>query len=174
MRRIAFTVALSLVLGAGCSQLGGGVQLGSPSAHSETVRDYLLRERSEAPEYGLYSDAAVAWLLDHYDYARARQILLRFQGNYRSGPYIVSSLKPLSGELSGDRFLWQDMSHADPSLSHLWMRHFLTQSAKSRFWEPDALRRWGLEFRNAVALAAEELPKVREQLAIVIEMVRAK
>ena len=106
--------------------------------------------------------AAADWMLRHYNYVRARLVLRTLPGSYHSGPYLVSHLKPLSGSApAAGPFLFQDLSNVQPDLAAVWMREFLVQAGKERFWEPDAVGQFRLQLRNAIAVAGATVPGVQ-------------
>jgi hypothetical protein len=109
---------------------------------------------------------AIDWTLAHYDYARARAILATLPGNYRDGPYLVSSLGPLSETTTAAHspYLLQDLSGVPPHLAALWMKEFLNQAAQERFWEESTARRLAVKLRTTVAVLALGLPDVRAAL----------
>lgn len=105
------------------------------------------------------------WLLDHYDYARARSLLRHLPGAHRDGPYLVSTLKPLgrSGAPMGQH-LFQDLSRVPPHLAASWVKEFLNQAAQERFWDERAGARLALRLRVTVGILGEGLPEVRKGL----------
>jgi hypothetical protein len=106
---------------------------------------------------------AAAWLLAHYDYARARVILARLPGAHRSGPYIVSYTRPLSaGGAVSHEYLDQDLSTVREELVSLWVSEFLVQVAQTHYWERDRLRELAMALRNAIAVAAAKSGDVRD------------
>lgn len=105
------------------------------------------------------------WLLDHYDYARARFFLHSLPGNASRGPYIVSSLHPLgSVQPRPGPFLSQDLSSVPPHLAALWTSEFLNQAAQEHFWEQDSGKMLELRLRTAIGILAEGLPDVQKGL----------
>jgi hypothetical protein len=111
---------------------------------------------------------SVEWALAHYDYARARVVLRALRSTLRDGPYIVSSLTPLtSGEASdaqARQHLYQDLSLAPPHLVSAWTKEFLNQAAQERFWEQKTGQRLALRLRLTVGILATGLPEVRKAL----------
>jgi len=109
--------------------------------------------------------AAAEWMLQHYNYARARALLRLLPGTHNSGPYLVSQLKPLSGNSAVVQpYLWQDLSHVQPDLVQTWIREFMAQAAAPQFWEPRAVPQFALQLRNAIAVAAAEVPDIQAGL----------
>jgi hypothetical protein len=103
------------------------------------------------------------WVLAHYDHARARSLLRTLPGPLRAGPYIVSTLTPLSHERTaeGPR-LFQDLSRVPPHLVSTWVLEFLNQAAQERFWEERSGRALALRMRLAVGILGTGLPEVRK------------
>jgi hypothetical protein len=79
------------------------------------------------------------------------------------GPYIVSTLTPLSqeGSMEGPR-LFQDLSRVPPHLVATWVTEFLNQAAQERFWEERSGRALALRMRLAVGILGTGLPEVRK------------
>lgn len=105
------------------------------------------------------------WLLQHYDYAHALVLLRELSGSHRDGPYIVSSLNPLSGKesLSGD-YLLQDLSTVPPHLISAWIKLFLNQASQEHFWEQRSASYFALRLRTAIGILAVGLPDVQNAL----------
>lgn len=111
-------------------------------------------------------NADVAWLLEHYDYARARILLDTLPGERRSGIYFVSCSKPLTGGPNSP-YLIQDLSALPVTHDDLigwWVDEFLRQAAQEHFWETSTVRRLALNMRTTVAVLAEGLPDVQKSL----------
>ena len=109
------------------------------------------------------------WLLDNYDFARARVLLDLLPGDHREGPYIVSSASPLSrsGALNS-RYLYQNLSTVpvDPKdLVSWWVREFENQAAQERFWSPSAAENLALRMRTTISVLATGLPEVQKQVS---------
>ncbi len=109
------------------------------------------------------------WLLSNYDYARARMLLDLFSTSARTGPYIVSTLAPLSGAVAiPSNHLFQDLSLvpvAPEDLMSWWISAFMNQAAQERFWEPQAGEMLALKLRTMISVEAIALPDVQKQLA---------
>jgi hypothetical protein len=106
---------------------------------------------------------ASSWVLAHYDHARARSLLRLLPGPLRGGPYIVSTLAPLSqeGSVEGPR-LFQDLSRVPSHLVSTWVTEFLNQAAQERFWEERSGRALALRMRLTVGILGTGLPEVRK------------
>ena len=113
------------------------------------------------------SNPSADWILDHYDYARARALLDLVPGTHREGPYIVSALKPLGSGDSTSQYLFQDLSAVPAGGGDLiswWIREFLNQAAQERFWEPRTAESLVLKLRTTIAVLATGFPVVQEGL----------
>jgi hypothetical protein len=105
------------------------------------------------------------WLLDRYDYARARAILAKVDSSLRKGPYLISTLKTASEQqqITG-AVLFQDLSLVPPHLVASWYEMFLNQAAQERFWEERRLQQIALRMRTVIAVLAIGLPEVQGAL----------
>ena len=111
-------------------------------------------------------NATAAWLVEHYDYARARVYLDLLPGSRRDGIYLVSCSKPLS-EGANPPYLLQDLSTipvTPEDLASPWVREFLNQAAQDRFWEPRTMDNLILKLRTTIAVLAIGLPDVQNSL----------
>jgi hypothetical protein len=102
------------------------------------------------------------WLLEHYDYARARALLSVLPGAYRSdGPYIVSRLNPIkASEPIVGKYLYQDLSTTAPRVIAGYAREFFNQAAQERYWEERTAQQLALKLQNTMYLMATALPVV--------------
>lgn len=102
-------------------------------------------------------------LLD-YDYDRAESLLADFEiRGAGSGPYLVAALgRAAEGRRSG---LVMDMSRVVPPLVVDWVRSFRSLATAERSWGSDAVVKLALGTRNAVAVAALNMPDVRASLS---------
>jgi hypothetical protein len=105
------------------------------------------------------------WVLDNYDYARARVLLRAVGRTGRDGPYLISSLQPLDGATAATGpHLFQDLSSIPPTLATAWTREFLNQAAQQRFWEERTGAVLGLKMRTTIRVLATGLPDVQRSL----------
>jgi hypothetical protein len=111
-------------------------------------------------------NVSVEWLLDNYDYARARSLLRLLPGSNRDGPYLVSTLQPLGGGGAAvpGQYLFQDLSSVPPHLAASWVKEFLNQAAQDRFWDERTGARLALKLRVTVGILGEGLPEVKKAL----------
>jgi hypothetical protein len=105
------------------------------------------------------------WVLQHYNYARALVILRSVPGTHRDGPYILSSLKPVTGQ-SGltDKYLFQDLSTVPPHLLESWTKEVINQAAQEHFWETKSGEHLVLKLRTSIGILAIGLPQVQKAL----------
>ena len=105
------------------------------------------------------------WVLEHYNYARAVVLLRALPGTHRDGPYIISTLEPLTGKSSSpDKFLLQNMSSVPPHLVGAWIKQFINQAAQERFWQPNSMEKLVLKLRTSIGVMAIGLPEVQKAL----------
>jgi hypothetical protein len=105
------------------------------------------------------------WVLDNYDYARARVLLRAVGRDGRQGPYLLSSLQPLDGATAATGpHLFQDLSSIPPTLATAWTSAFLNQAAQQRFWEERTASMVGLRMRTTIRVLAMGLPEVQRSL----------
>lgn len=104
------------------------------------------------------------WLLENYDFARARVILSSFPGDYRDGPYIISVLRPLGGNMFSGNYLYQNLSAVPPRIVLAWAKAFMNQAAKERFWEEQTSQKLARNLRTIVAQLADGYPMVIKAL----------
>jgi Carboxypeptidase regulatory-like domain len=117
----------------------------------------------EKPREGI-PDAS--WVLNHYNFDRAKILLSVLPGPEHNGPYIISTLKPLSHQprVPG-HYLYQDMSDVPPSMAGLWEQQFEIQAEKPNFWKADTRSQAVLKLRTLIANAALALPDVKYSAA---------
>ena len=123
--------------------------------------------RKPLSSFGSLDDRQKAqWLLDNYDYARAKVYLSKFEASLTKGPYIVSHTKALSVVNSvTEGYIVQNLSQVNARVVSLWVDAFLQQSAKAEFWDGEHLNRFVYDLRNFIANAAEGLKEVSDSLS---------
>ena len=78
---------------------------------------------------------SASWLLDHYDYARAKVFLDKVERRHDRDIYLVSSLAPLTQVKTPTLpFLEQDLSEVPIQLLPLWIREFELKVSDERPW----------------------------------------
>jgi hypothetical protein len=108
---------------------------------------------------------SVAWMLQHYNYARALVLLRAVPGRHRDGPYIISSRSPLAAKPSfTGEYLFQDLTSVPPHLIGAWVKQFLNQAAQEHFWEGNTTERLALKLRTGIGILAIGLPEVQKAL----------
>jgi hypothetical protein len=123
---------------------------------------FYLPVRSEPP-----TPVTGQWVLDNYDYARARSLLRALPGSNRDGPYILAAFRPLGGATAGATsgpYLFQDLSSVPPHLGASWVREYLNQAAQERFWEERTAVQLAQRMRATVGIMGSGLPEVRKAL----------
>jgi hypothetical protein len=109
--------------------------------------------------------AASAWVLEHYDYARAQLLLAAVGRGHGDGPYLVSSLRPLSNtEPPPGGVLRQDLSGTPPEFMRSWLHEFLAQAASPADWNATSLSQFVLRLRTAAVSIASAWPDVRDSV----------
>ena len=105
------------------------------------------------------------WVVEHYDYDRARALLDSIEsGKYHEGPYVLSSPEPLTimGSLP-EKHIFQNLSEAPencPGLTQWWVRAFLGQASQDQFWEQTTKQRV-LKLRATIEILACGLDPVK-------------
>jgi hypothetical protein len=103
-----------------------------------------------------------AEVLANYDFARSEALLSKLSGGIRTGgPYVVSTLKPLSGLSGLDKFLYQDLSSVPSTLIVPWINEFRVQASRDEFWEGQTMAQLALSLRTKIEIAALALPDVK-------------
>lgn len=115
---------------------------------------------------GSNPQADVDWLIDHYDYARARFLLSRLRPGDREGdgPFIVSALRPLGSDAGPTSYLVQNLSTVPLEMVPNWMRAFRTQTTQQRVWQSRSIGGLALNLRTVIAVAGVGLPSVKESV----------
>jgi len=113
------------------------------------------------------------WVLDHYDYARARYLLKRIPGTHSAGPYLVSTFSPLTGEpVAARSFLLQDFSlvpHSRPELTYAWVGEFLERASQPRHWDEWTMKMFVQKLRLAIAVLGKNIPPVLDAMETLIK-----
>ncbi|MEA2080368.1 MAG: hypothetical protein U9P00_11025 [Pseudomonadota bacterium] len=113
------------------------------------------------------------WILEYYDYARARYLLKRLPGTHESGPYLLSTFSPLEGEDGTvESFLRQDFSRVPDSragLTYAWVREFLERANQPRLWDEWTMKMFVQKLRLAIAVLGENVPPVINAMETLIK-----
>ncbi len=112
------------------------------------------------------SAAAATWVLEHYNYGRARLLLAALGKQRGDGPYLISCLQPLSAveQLPGG-YLRQNLSGVPSEFMRSWLREFLQQSGAPEEWNRTSLTRFVLTLRTAAVVVARAWPDVRNSVS---------
>jgi hypothetical protein len=107
-----------------------------------------------------------AWVLQQYDYARARFIISRIDPSLQKGPYLISAAAPIASGVSAatSEILFMDLSGVPPDLMEMWMKAFVSQAAQERFTEPRRIQDLSLKMRTIVGVIAKTIPSVHDIL----------
>jgi hypothetical protein len=106
------------------------------------------------------------WVLDHFDYERARFLLASVPGIHGDGPFIISSCHPLEGpNRVTEPYIFQDLSSVPPDAVAFWVQQFKSQTAQERSWDKETLSGVALRLRTAIAIAEMALPEVQKAVA---------
>lgn len=105
-----------------------------------------------------------------YDYTRAETLLTRTRQRFYDGPYLVSSLTPLSANTppEPDKMIFQDLSGVPPKVVAMWMESFLNQAAQERFWERNSHDDFVKELRTFIAAGGEQVTDATSAFASII------
>jgi hypothetical protein len=128
------------------------------------VRDDL------APATAAAADFKIAdWLLDHYDYTRAKKLLESIPGATTDGPYIISSNHPVpeSGPRP-ERYLSEDLTGVPVPIVKFWVNQFRIQTAQER-WDRATLSGVALRMRTGLEIASIAYPEIRGAIATLIK-----
>lgn len=118
------------------------------------------------PIQGNEAPSTAEQLLASYDFPRAAALLTKIScqqgavpcGPHLGGPYIVSTVLPLSQQASvSDHFLYQDLSSVPPRIVPLWIDEFQKQAAQKDFWKKRNGPQAALKARTAIALLGDSL-----------------
>ena len=106
------------------------------------------------------------WLLDHYDYARAKLILRKFNGEQGRGPVLITSLLPLTtNDPAHGQTLLQNLSTVPAAMAGYWMESFLRQASQDRFWMRPARVNFALQMRTILESAGQTVGPVASAFA---------
>jgi hypothetical protein len=91
-----------------------------------------------------------------------------------SGPYIVSTLNPLSGGLpTNAHYLFQNLSSrvVPDTLAQGWITRFQSQVTSKEFWNESVAESLIYTLREEVAVLAKDIPEAEKALATWIEWI---
>jgi hypothetical protein len=117
-------------------------------------------------------DFTTDWVLDHFDYARARFLLASIPGVHGDGPFIISSYHALQGPSSlTTPYIFEDLSSVPPDVVEFWVQQFKSQTAQERSWDKETVSSVALKLRTAIAIVAMGLPEVQKAVTQWIKLV---
>lgn len=117
------------------------------------------------PADTLSGDKFEAFVLENYDYARSRAILRLIPGIHRDGPYILSSLRPVTGLTELEKpYIEEDLTLFPPDMVESVFKEYLIQAANEAFYESRSLPRLALNIRTTVHVLAGAKPKIEAAL----------
>lgn len=126
---------------------------------------YIPLKKSPAP--GASNADWAANVLAAYDYAAAQILLGGLDKSYTKGPYLISTLKPLS-DASQPAHQVEDLTGVVPDLAQDWVKQFTYLAAQERSWSEESLQRIGLRLRNVIAVGGKVAPETLQGLAKLI------
>jgi hypothetical protein len=112
-------------------------------------------------------------VLAAYDYEGALKVMQmqRPQSSPLKGPYVISSLVPLTDATAQSKaFIFQDLSSVPQTLIPLYIRDFEAQASQERSWTSDTMDRFLLAVRTAVGRVANEGGAAAPAFAVVIDL----
>ncbi|MBZ5536316.1 MAG: carboxypeptidase-like regulatory domain-containing protein [Acidobacteriia bacterium] len=135
----------------------------------KSVQEYIPPQRLNVTYLPLTREPTGAnptpeWVLDSYNYARSEALLLKVPGGlHPGGPYLISTLTPLSKvDILVDDYLYLDLSAVPPGVILPWIKEFMAQASQQRFWEKRDYAQWVLKLRTAIEDMAVALPAVNK------------
>lgn len=80
--------------------------------------------------------AGVEWFLENHDFKLSRHVLKSVDAPSSDGPYLVTSLFPLSGgeSAASGAVLVQDLAWVTPEMTGRWVQAYLRDSGGARVW----------------------------------------
>jgi hypothetical protein len=128
------------------------------------VRDDLSASQQSAANFKIED-----WLLDHYDYARAKRLLESIPGTSGDGPFIVSANHPVpESGAAPDKYLLENLNTVPVSIVKFWVDQFRIQTSQER-WDQAGLRGVALRVRTAIEIASIAYPEIRTSIATLIK-----
>ena len=100
-------------------------------------------------------------ILDNYDFERALTITRRLSLTIRRGPYLLSTLHPLSHAQEREAYLLQDLSDVDFSVAETWITDFGAEAMKAKYWAPVMCSRVARDLRTRLAHKLPEIAATR-------------
>jgi hypothetical protein len=128
------------------------------------------------PVTGSLGPAATAQqILAAYDYDSALRIMQvqRRESGVLKGPYVISSLVPLSAATTqAELFIIQDLSAVPLNLIPLYIREFEAKASEQRSWAAERMDGFLLTVRTAIGTVANEGVAAQPAFAVVINLIK--
>ena len=112
-------------------------------------------------------------VLAAYDYDSALKIIQvqRPELNTLKGPYVISSLVPLTGATARTKsVIFQDLLPVPQTLIPLYIKEFEAQASQQRSWTSETMDGFLLGVRTAVGRVASEGREATPAFAILIDL----
>ena len=115
------------------------------------------------------------WIMENYDYPRARFILNSLIETYQQGPYIISADQPLTPRnQKASIVVTQDFSYVRIKLIDDWVRAYLNQMAQQHDWHQKTFEQTALKIRNVLALLSQAVYDIRPAIEDWIVLARTQ
>ncbi len=158
-------------------------KLGSPRESLNVTYIPIAEEIPQAPSKRTTKENLrwwSQWVLDHYNYNRAQAILAKIKKNPGRGPYIISTLSPVSSTRTDTSpILVQDLSdlpNENTQIAYEWVLDFVDRVSnplnESGGWNKPSLVQFTSSFRNsrALSLADHKIPSTQVEVNRAIQI----
>ncbi|HET7433632.1 MAG TPA: hypothetical protein VFN10_02850 [Thermoanaerobaculia bacterium] len=145
---------------------GEMIAVGYKRAELNVIHFPVLRQ----PTRSATLPEAAEWIVDNYDYARAKKLLRKCSNAKGRGPFLVSSLVPL--ESTKDLPFIHDLASAGTDTIALWADEFVRVSCTPTHWNEASLTAAMLSVRDRLALVASAGAPVVDAAAHVLAWIR--
>jgi hypothetical protein len=138
-------------------------ELIAAGTRTSKINVYQFPVLTSAPDSAKTTAELARWVLDHYDYSRARTILQTLQRPSTTPPLLISSLEPLSQntDVPITPLLAQRLDLDDDDTLLLWVDQFIAVSANRAEWNVAHFNEVVLsmrEFANKLAASGKDVP----------------
>jgi hypothetical protein len=116
------------------------------------------------------------WVLEHYFYPRAQQ-LLGLIPMHGIGPYLLSTVgrfPQLSATSLAPPYLLQNLTGVEPAIVPAWIGYFLRQSVKDEPWKESMGEKFALELRTYIESAAVQTKVAVPAMATAASWIKGK
>lgn len=115
------------------------------------------------------------WIIDNYDFARAKRILDSIESISGDGPFLLASLSPLgSGLRATTNGFMTDLGRASDETAPLWTRHFIAVSCIPQQWNRTSLERAMLSVRDYISTVAMAGAPVMNAVDSIVAWIKPK